>query len=794
MSYNHKEVEAAAQKKWEEMELYRASDDSKKPKEFVLDMFPYPSGAGLHVGHIEGYAATDIYARFARMQGKEVLHPIGWDAFGLPAENYAIKTKTPPQESTDAAIANFRRQIKSLGLSYDWSREIGTHTPEYYRWTQWFFLLLYKHNLAYRKKAKVNWCPKDQTVLANEQVVDGVCERCGAVVEQKDLEQWFFKTTEYAEELLAGLDTLDWPDSTKAAQRNWIGKSEGAEISFAVVGSGEKIKVFTTRPDTLFGATYLVLAPEHPLVDTLILNTENADAVRAYVADASHKTDMERTTEGREKTGVVLAGVSALNPATGEEIPVYIADYVFGSYGTGAIMAVPAHDARDFEFAQKFGLEIRMVIDASTGAAGCAASSGALTNSGQFDGQNSDSVKHAITEFVGGEMVTTYRLRDWLVSRQRYWGVPIPIIYCGKCGTVPVPEKDLPVVLPKDVDFIPTGESPLARSKSFHQVLCPKCGESARRESDTMDTFVCSSWYYYRFTDPRNKQAFAGAAAMEKWLPVDLYVGGAEHTVLHLLYARFFTKVLRTLGYISFAEPFQKLRHQGMILAEDGRKMSKSLGNVVNPDDVVSKYGADTLRVYEMFMGPLDVQKPWNMKNIIGARRFVERVYRLLEKRTDSEPKSFAPILHETIKKVGGDISILKFNTAISQLMICLNAAEAGISDESLDIFTRLIAPFAPHLAEELWQQLGKDGSVHTAKWPEYNEAFLAASTVTLAVQINGKRRGEISLAPDASEDTALAAARAIPAAAEALSTGDNARIIYVPGRILNIVLPASAK
>ena len=790
--YDHLSVEKKWQEKWDADEVYRADDNSDKPKEYVLDMFPYPSGAGLHTGHVESYTATDIYTRFKRMNGKEVLHPIGWDAFGLPAENYAIKTKIPPQKNTDEAINNFRKQMKSLGLSYDWSREIGTHTPEYYRWTQWFFLLLCKNGLAYRAKAKVNWCSSCQTVLANEQVVDGVCERCSTEVVQKDLEQWFFKTTQYAEELLSGLDNIDWPDSTKIAQRNWIGKSEGAEIDFELKVSGSdaiagKVKVFTTRPDTLFGATYLVLAPEHVLIEKLLkLGVRNEKDVREYIKTTSNKTDIERSMEGKEKTGVPLSDIKAINPATKEEIPVYIADYVFNSYGTGAIMAVPAHDARDFEFAQKFDLPIRKVIK---GDGEYYMGTGELIGSGEFTGKDSAETRQAIAESVGGKMVTTYRLRDWLVSRQRYWGAPIPIIYCDECGTVPVPEEDLPVKLPEDVDFVPTGESPLALSKSFHQVKCPTCGKPARRESDTMDTFVCSSWYYYRFTDPHNNNVFASEHTIKKWLPVNLYMGGAEHTVLHLLYARFFTKILHELGYTAFDEPFQKLRHQGMILAEDGRKMSKSLGNVVNPDDVVREYGADTLRIYEMFMGPIDIQKAWNTKNITGAYRFVERSYRLLEKRTDNEPESFAPILHETIKKVGSDISELKFNTAISQLMICLNAADSGISDDSLKVFTLLLAPFAPHLAEEMWENLGEKDSVHIAEWPVYDEAILSSGGAKITVQINGKRRGEISLADDASQEDALASARAIASVDTILSEGKQKRIIYIPKRILNIVV-----
>ncbi len=784
--YDHKSIEKKWQDKWESDNTYGTDDTSAKPKEYILDMFPYPSGAGLHAGHVEGYTATDVAARFARMNGKEVLHPIGWDAFGLPAENYAIKTKTPPQESTNKAISNFKRQIKSLGLSYDWSREIGTHTPEYYRWTQWFFLLLYKHDLAYRSKAKVNWCPKDQTVLANEQVTDGVCERCGTTVEQKSLEQWFFKITKYADELLGGLGTIDWPESTKAAQKNWIGKSEGSEIVFPIRGNDKFISVFTTRPDTLFGVTYVVLAPEHKLVEELFDVIENEKDVRAYCKEARHKTDLERSIDGKDKKGIVLEGVIAINPVNNEEVPVYVADYVLGTYGTGAVMAVPAHDERDFEFSKKNGLPLKKVIVSTDD---CYTGHGELVNSGDFTGMESLEAKTAITEFVGGKIVTKYRLRDWLVSRQRYWGVPIPIIHCEKCGAVPVPEEDLPVILPEDVDFIPTGESPLTRSKTFHNVSCPACGGLARRESDTMDTFVCSSWYYLRFADPHNKQIFASSELMKKWLPVDLYIGGAEHSVLHLLYARFFTKVLHSLGYTSFDEPFQKLRHQGMILAEDGRKMSKSLGNVVNPDDIVYEYGADTLRLYEMFMGPLDVQKPWSTKNISGSRRFIDRVYRLLENRTEKDSDQFLKILNETIKKVGEDIASLKLNTAISQLMICLNAAENGISTKSLSTFAKLVAPFAPHLSEEVWYSVGNSSSIHKEDWPKYDETVLTSGSVAVAVSINGKRRGEMSISFETNEEEALNVARKIPTINKALSDVKIKRIVYVQGRILNIVI-----
>jgi leucyl-tRNA synthetase len=651
--YDHKEIEGKWQKSWDDAGIYRADDASTKQKKYVLDMYPYPSGAGLHVGHVEGYTATDIYTRHARMQGYEVLHPMGWDAFGLPAENYAVKTGVPPQTTTQNAIDTFRRQIKALGLSYDWLREVGSHTPEYYQWTQWFFLLLYKNGLAEKKKAKVNWCPSCQTVLANEQVVDGKCERCGTEVVQKDLEQWFFKITEFADALANDLDTIDWPESTKAAQRNWIGRSEGAEIDFTLTEGGETVTVFTTRPDTLFGATYLVLAPEHPLVASLQDRIENAEAVQAYVDATQKKTDLERQETAKEKTGVELVGVKATNPANNEEIPVWIADYVIGTYGTGAIMAVPAHDERDKDFLtevickdfpEHFASMFKIVVipdylieaqgrnDLEKGGyklllekylrgefAFAQPAPGIMINSSEFDGLRSEEAKRAITENVGGRMKTTYRLRDWLVSRQRYWGAPIPVVYDPEGKPHPIPEEHLPWVLPNDVEFKPTGVSPLSLSEELKERTEKLFGKGWTPEVDTMDTFVCSSWYFFRFADPKNASEFAGKGKIAHWLPVDLYVGGAEHTVLHLLYSRFFTKVLQKLGFISFGEPFQKLRHQGIILAEDGRKMSKSLGNVVNPDDVIALYGADTLRLYEMFMGPLEIMKPWSTQNIIGC-------------------------------------------------------------------------------------------------------------------------------------------------------------------------------
>jgi leucyl-tRNA synthetase len=942
-TYDHASIEKKWQDRWKESGAFTADDSSSAEKKYILDMFPYPSGAGLHVGHVEGYTATDIYSRFLRMKGYNVLHPMGWDSFGLPAENYAIKTGVHPKITTEEAIKTFTAQIDRLGLSYDWARELAAHRPDYYRWTQWFFLLLYKNGLAYKQKAKVNWCPKDQTVLANEQVVDGRCERCGTEVIQKDLEQWFFRITKYAEELLSDLDTIDWPESTKAAQRNWIGKSQGSEIDFAIKDSDEKIRVFTTRPDTLFGATYMVLAPEHPLVQKLKDKLSNADEVDAYVAATLKRTELERTSDTKNKTGVELKGIKAINPANKEEIPVYLADYVLSHYGTGAIMAVPAHDERDFEFAVKFNIPIKQVvarryyqttepgtyrpnepthekhgvivaikhwsqdkymalkwkevawgtfltggvdeghtpeetvikeIHEETGflnpkivrklgvvdgifyhvpkaknqhvhghvfevqlendareeiAADEAAKheilwltkeelksfltpdthqyslrvltegyapiteSGSLIESGEFSGMNSEEAKEKITAFVGGEMKTTYRLRDWLISRQRYWGAPIPVIYCQKDGAQPVPETELPVTLPDDVDFMPTGESPLTRSPSFQSVTCPTCGGPARRESDTMDTFVCSSWYYFRFADPKNGTEFASKDALKKWLPVDLYMGGAEHTVLHLLYARFFTKVLRDLGYISFSEPFLKLRHQGTILAEDGRKMSKSLGNVINPDVVMQEFGADSLRLYEMFMGPLDVAKPWNTKNILGVRRFLEKVWNLSDRVSD-EPlsKETDTLLNRTIEKVGGDIEAMHFNTAISQLMILTNHLTEleRVPRSAYETLLRLLSPLAPHIAHELWEMRGNETSISGAGWPAFDPAKTVSDAVVIGVQVNGKVRGTVTLKTDTEETAALDAARKEPSVAKWLA-GREEKAVYVPGRIISFVVKA---
>jgi len=750
--YDHKKIEAKWQKIWEETQAFKAEEDSSKPKAYILDMFPYPSGDGLHVGHVEGYTATDIYSRYKRMRGFNVLHPMGWDAFGLPAENYAIKTGVPPQETTDKSINNFRNQIKALGLSYDWSREVGTHNPDYYRWTQWLFAKFFEKGLVYKKKALVNWDPVDQTVLANEQVLpDGTAERSGAKVEKRDLEQWFFKITDYADELADSLEEVDWPESTKINQRNWIGRSEGAELEFDISNSDKKIKVFTTRPDTLFGATYLVLAPEHPEIANFKSQITNKSEVEKYIDESKNKSDIERSAEGKEKTGVELKGIRAINPANKEEIPVWIADYVLGHYGTGAIMAVPAHDERDHEFAKKFGLPIREI--------------------------ELEDPKE-ITKRVGGTWTKKYRLRDWLISRQRYWGAPIPIVYDPQGVAHAVPEEHLPWMLPTDVEFKPTGTSPLGQSKELAERTERIFGKGWTPEVDTVDTFVCSSWYFFRFVDSKNEKEFASKKEMQKWLPVDLYVGGAEHTVLHLLYARFFTKALRDMGYITFGEPFLKLRHQGTILAEDSRKMSKRWGNVINPDDMTSKFGADALRMYEMFMGPLEAMKPWATRNIAGTERFLERVWKLVP--SDSPlATSIDTLLNQTIKKVGDDIESLKMNTAVSALMILLNDLEKSPSREAYKIFLQLLAPFAPHIACELAEKQ----NINLAEWPVHDKSKLIAETIKIAVQVNGKVRGTIELPVDAPEEEAVRLARA---AAEKWLTATEKKVIYVPGKIIN--------
>lgn len=816
--YEPKKIEGKWQKVWAKQGVPKKTGN--KGKFYILDMFPYPSGDGLHVGHVENFTATDIYARFKRYQGYDVLRPMGWDAFGLPAENFAIKTGIHPAKKTLESIKNFKRQMQSVGLSYDWSREVNASSPEYYRWTQWMFLFLYKNGLAYKKKAKVNWCDKDATVLANEQVIDGKCDRCGSVVVQKDLEQWFFKITDFVEPtksvtgqkvsgLLSGLDKIDWPESTKAAQKHWIGRSEGAEVVFYVADTEEEVRVFTTRLDTIYGCTYVVIAPEHELVAKLLnsqlpsANFQNKEEVEKYLATTKKKTDLERTELNKDKTGVCLSGVEVVHPFTGERLPVYLADYVLGTYGTGAVMGVPAHDERDWDFAKKYQLEIREVVKGNEVKTEEMATTedGVLIDSKEFSGLTSAEAREKMTAWLKkeklGKKVVNYRLRDWLISRQRYWGAPIPIVYCADCGAVPVPGKDLPVKLPTDVDFRPTGESPLVSSKSFHKVKCPKCGGNARRESDTMDTFVCSSWYYMRFADPQNTKVFASKKALEKYLPVDFYMGGAEHTVLHLLYARFFTKALMKHGYVTFDEPFMKLRHQGMILAPDGQKMSKSKGNVINPDQMVAEFGADSLRLYEMFMGPLEDKKAWNTGSIIGVRRFLEKVWRLQEKvvaskqKGVSEDKNIESLLHQTIKKVGEDIEEFKFNTAISSLMILVNALEkeTEIQKARFETLLILLSPFAPHMTEELWTGMGEKKSIFLAEWPKYDKKKIVAESVNVAVQVNGKVRAVLAIESGMNEDEVKAMALADANVQIYLAGKSVRKIIYVPGKIVSIVV-----
>jgi leucyl-tRNA synthetase len=852
--YNHQQIEKKWQKYWEEKNIFKTNDKAKGKKKYILDMFPYPSGAGLHVGHPEGYTATDILARYSRMNGFNVLHPMGWDSFGLPAENYAIKMGVHPQKTTQKNIKRFTSQIKSIGLSYDWSRELNTSDPEYYKWTQWLFLQFYKKGLAYKKLAAVNWCPKDHTVLANEQVVDGKCERCGSEVIQKKLSQWFFKITDYAEELLSEIDKLDWPEPIKLIQRNWIGKSQGAEIDFSVIVSsaeaipqkekldgelieqnGQKphlmnvkepvilqtlapsIKVFTTRADTLFGATYIVLAPEHELVQNLKSQISNFNEVEKYIEETKKKSELQRTQLEKEKTGVELKGIKAINPATKEEIPVWIADYVITGYGTGAIMAVPAHDQRDGEFAKKFNLPIKRVVepfvDGVVNYAGLLNKDVAekteyvLFHSGKFTGMVSEQAKAAIAnEF--GNLKTQYKLRDWLVSRQRYWGAPIPIVYCEKCGEQPVLEKDLPVKLPTDVDFRPTGESPLKISKKFKNAKCPKCGEKAERDYDTMDTFVDSSWYFLRYTDNKNKKVFADKKKIKSWAPVDMYVGGAEHAVMHLLYARFFTKVLRDLGYLNFGEPFLALKNQGLILGPDGEKMSKSRGNVVNPDDVIKESGADSLRMYEMFMGPFEDAKPWQTNGIVGVKRFLERVYGWVNQNIEvrgkrQESEKINRELHKLIKKVTEDIEGFHFNTSVSAFMQFHNdIKDEPVSKEFIKTFLTLLYPFAPHITEELNQIISKPysakaskgksnnhKSLQLSKWPKFDPALVIDNEIEVIVQVNGKVKGKITAQRGASEEVVKSSALQIDAVKQTIGTQEIKRVINVPNRLINFVV-----
>ncbi|WP_129727875.1 MULTISPECIES: leucine--tRNA ligase [Bacillaceae] len=800
MSFNHKEIEQKWQAYWEEQKTFRTPDETDKPKFYALDMFPYPSGAGLHVGHPEGYTATDILSRMKRMQGYNVLHPMGWDAFGLPAEQYALDTGNSPAEFTEKNINTFRRQIKSLGFSYDWDREVNTTDPEYYKWTQWIFLKMFEKGLAYVDEVAVNWCPALGTVLANEEVIDGKSERGGHPVERRPMKQWILKITAYADRLLEDLEELDWPESLKDMQRNWIGRSEGAEVNFGVDGAEEQFTVFTTRPDTLFGATYAVLAPEHVLVEK-ITTAEQKEAVAAYLDAVKAKSDLERTDLAKDKTGV-FTGAYAVNPVNGEKMPIWIADYVLVSYGTGAIMAVPAHDERDYEFAKKFNLPIRAVVEGGDVSQEAYTGDGKHINSDFLDGLNKE---EAITAMIAwleekgiGTKKVTYRLRDWLFSRQRYWGEPIPVIHWEDGTMTAVPEEELPLVLPKTENIRPsgTGESPLANIEEWMNVVDPVTGKKGRRETNTMPQWGGSCWYYLRYIDPHNSEQLADPEKLKQWLPVDIYIGGAEHAVLHLLYARFWHKFLYDLGVVPTKEPFQKLFNQGMILGSNNEKMSKSKGNVVNPDDIVTSHGADTLRLYEMFMGPLEASIAWSETGLDGARRFLDRVWRLFvqedgalsEKVTTEQNKAMDRIYHQTVKKVTEDYEGIRFNTAISQMMVFINEAYKAetLPKAYAEGFAKLLSPVAPHLAEELWEKLGHGESITYATWPAYDEGKLVDDEIEVIVQVNGKLRGKVTLAKDATKQQMEEAA--LGEVQTQIEGKTIRKIIAVPGKLVNIV------
>ncbi len=858
--YDFKKIEKKWQKFWEEKEIFKAKDFSKSPKFYILDMFPYPSGAGLHVGHPRGYIATDVIAHYMRMKGYNVLHPMGWDAFGLPAENYAIKTGIHPRISTKQNIARFKEQMKMIGLSYDWSREINTTDPEYYQWTQWIFLKFFRAGLVYNKTLPINWCPSCKTGLANEEVVGGKCERCGTEVTKKEIPQWVLKITAYAEKLLEGLDKLDWPEKIKEMQRNWIGRSEGAMIKFQISNFKFQIEVFTTRADTIFGATFLVLAPEHPLV-LEITTPEYREEVKKYIEETKKKLDVERQEE-KEKTGV-FTGAYAINPATEEKIPIWISDYVLPYYGTGAIMAVPAHDQRDFEFARKYDLPIKEVIVQNSklkiknfnskfkkNFKKAYEGEGMLVNSGQFDGMSSQKAREEIVKWLKlkglAEFAVNYKLRDWIFSRQRYWGEPIPLVFCEECkkriqnsklkiknleknqiykiqnyeyslgeilnpGWIAVPEEELPLTLPKVEKYQPTGtgESPLAGIKEWVETKCPKCGAPARRETNTMPQWAGSCWYFIRYVDPKNNKALADRKLMEYWLPVDFYVGGAEHAVLHLLYARFWTKFLYDQKILPFNEPFLKLRNQGLILAPDGQKMSKSKGNVINPDDLIKEYGADAFRLYEMFMGPFDQPISWDPKGILGTKRFLEKVFQIVNsihwgvasdsklqiggsennKETENRLKRK---LHQTIKKVTEDIEAMKFNTAIASMMEFVNELQNSnckLQIEDFKKFLIILAPFAPHFAEELYHQIEKtEKSIFEEKWPEYDETLIEEEIITLIIQINGKVRDQIQVKKGISEEEAKELALKSEKIQKWLKDRKIKKVIFVKDRLVNFV------
>ncbi|HBD95516.1 MAG: leucine--tRNA ligase [Spirochaetes bacterium GWF1_31_7] len=802
--YDFTSIERKWVKKWDENKTFKVTEDESFPVDkrlYVLDMFPYPSGSGLHVGHPEGYTATDIYSRYKKMCGYNVLHPMGFDAFGLPAENYAIQTGTHPSITTYKNIDTFRTQIKTFGFCYDWDREIATCDSDYYKWTQWIFLQLFKKGLAYESDMPINFCPKCKTGLANEEVKDGKCDRCDSPIERKRIRQWMLKITAYAERLLNDLDDLDWNDSIKLMQRNWIGKSEGAEVEFTIDLTGEKLEIYTTRPDTLFGVTYMVMAPEHPLVHT-ITTAEHKAAVLQYIEEASSKSDLDRTELSKEKTGVFTGGY-AINPVNGAKIPIWISDYVLISYGTGAIMAVPGHDARDFEFATKFNIPIIQVVSkdgTSQKLEEAFTEEGIAVNSGNFSGMKTEDFKQKITQWLEenkiGKKSINYKLRDWVFSRQRYWGEPIPLIHCEKCGIVPMDEKDLPLLLPDVDSYKPsgTGESPLANIEEWVNTTCPVCGGKGKRETNTMPQWAGSCWYYLRFIDPANKNAFADRKKLDYWGPVDLYVGGAEHAVLHLLYSRFWHKVLFDIGVVSEKEPFIALRNQGMILGENGEKMSKSRGNVINPDDVIKEHGADTLRMYEMFMGPLNADKPWSTKNIIGIRRFLEKSWKLIDKNISDNaqlPEETEKLLHKTIKITGEKLDNLEFNTAISQLMILINSLskEETLNTDVLKTYIQLLHPFAPFITEELWEKSGVKTGLLQSKWPIYDPAKCIDDVVTVVFQINGKLRDKADLPKGASQEEAIKEAKNSEKMKPLLEGKTIIKEIVVQDRLVNFVV-----
>ena len=800
-TYNPKAIEKKWQKVWEDEKAFAVGTDYSKPKFYALVEFPYPSGQGLHVGHPRPYTALDIVSRKRRMQGYNVLYPMGWDAFGLPTENYAIKNKIHPKIVTNNNVARFKEQLQSLGYSFDWDREINTTDPNYYKWTQWIFLKLFKAGLAYKKEMPINWCTSCMVGLANEEVVNGVCERCGSPVVRKVKSEWMLKITEYADKLIEGLNDVDYIERVKVSQKNWIGKSTGAEVDFSIAGKEDKLRIYTTRCDTLFGATYMVLSPEHPLIDKYKDELKNWDAIAAYREEAAKKSDFERAELAKDKTGVMLDGLKAVNPVNGKEIPIWISDYVLMSYGTGAIMAVPAHDERDWEFAKKFDLPMVQVV-AKNGeevdineAAFTDVATGVLVNSEFLNGLEVKDAKEKMIEFLEkkgiGTAKTNYKLRDWVFSRQRYWGEPIPIVHCEKCGFVPVDESALPLMLPEVDSYMPTdnGESPLAAMTDWVNTTCPCCGGPAKRETDTMPQWAGSSWYFLRYCDPMNEEALASPEALKYWMPVDWYNGGMEHTTLHLLYSRFWHKFLFDEGVVPCKEPYQKRTSHGMILGENGEKMSKSRGNVVNPDDIVRGYGADTLRTYEMFIGAFDLSASWSEDGVKGCRRFLERVWKLQDMMTDEEAysKELETKMHQTIKKVSGDFEAMKFNTAIAQMMTMVNEfyRVGKVTRKELSTLLILLNPVAPHMTEEMWEIIGGSGHIYQNTWPEYEEAKTIESEVEVAVQINGKVKTTIKVSKDIAKEDAIALGK------EALGdklTGNIVKEIYVPGRIVNIV------